>query len=245
MKTIILIPARMASSRFPNKPMAIISGKPMIERVWRQALLSKIGDVIVACCEKEVFEHITKIGGKAVMTDPRIASGTDRIYEVAKNLSNINEFDSIINLQGDMPIINHLDIEKVNLPLKQGFEIGTLSTQLKNDQLNDENVTKVKINWIVNKMIGEAEDFFKKNDSSEYKNLYHHVGIYSFRLESLKKFVSIAPTDNEINLKLEQLRAIDSKMTIGASYVKDVPISVDTKEELIKVEKILDKNNEY
>ena len=238
MKTLILIPARMASLRFPNKPMALICGKPMIQRVWEQAMASNLGEVIVACSEKEVLECIVSLGGKAILTDPNLPSGTDRIFEAIKNKDNMNEFDSIINLQGDMPIIVPHDIVKVNTPLLQGFDIGTLVTELKDNQKNDSNVTKVKIDWIKKNTIGQAFDFFKSSKVT-YDEVYHHVGIYSFRYETLKKFISLTPSINELNHKLEQWRALDARMTIGVSYVKDVPISVDTKKDLINVENII------
>ena len=238
MKTLILIPARMASLRFPNKPMALICGKPMIQRVWEQAMISNLGEVIVACSEKEVLECIISLGGKAILTDPNLPSGTDRIFEAIKNKNNVNLFDSIINLQGDMPIIDPHDIVKVNTPLLQGFDIGTLVTELKDNQKNDSNVTKAKINWIKKNTIGQAFDFYKSSKVIK-DDVYHHVGIYSFRYETLKKFISLPPSINELNHKLEQWRALDAKMTIGVSYVKDVPISVDTKEDLIIVENII------
>ena len=112
MKTLILIPARMASSRFPNKPMALINGKPMIQRVWEQAISSNLGEVIVACCEPEVLQCIKSIGGRAILTDPDLPSGTDRIYQALHKVDNSDQFDSIINLQGDMPIISPDDISK-------------------------------------------------------------------------------------------------------------------------------------
>jgi len=238
MKTLILIPARMASLRFPNKPMAIICGKPMIQRVWEQAMASNLGEVIVACSEKEVLECIMSLGGKAILTDPNLPSGTDRIFEAIKNKDNINEFDSVINLQGDMPIIDPYDIVKVNKPLLQGFDIGTLATELKDNQKYDSNVTKVKIDWIKKYTIGKAVDFYKSLKAT-YDEVYHHVGIYSFRYETLKKFKSLTPSINELKYKLEQWRALDAKMTIGVSYVKDVPNSVDTKKDLINVENII------
>ena len=238
MKTLILIPARMASLRFPNKPMAIICGKPMIQRVWEQAMASNLGEVIVACSEKEVLECIMSLGGKAILTDPNLPSGTDRIFEAIKNKDNINEFDSVINLQGDMPIIDPYDIVKVNKPLLQGFDIGTLATELKDNQKYDSNVTKVKIDWIKKYTIGKAVDFYKSSREA-YDEIYHHVGIYSFRYETLKKFKSLTPSINELKYKLEQWRALDAKMTIGVSYVKDVPNSVDTKKDLINVENII------
>ena len=238
MKTLILIPARMASLRFPNKPMAIICGKPMIQRVWEQAMASNLGEVIVACSEKEVLECIISLGGNAILTDPNLPSGTDRIFEAIKNKDNINEFDSVINLQGDMPIIDPYDIVKVNKPLLQGFDIGTLATELKDNQKYDSNVTKVKIDWIKKYTIGKAVDFYKSLKAT-YDEVYHHVGIYSFRYETLKKFKSLTPSINELKYKLEQWRALDAKMTIGVSYVKDVPNSVDTKKDLINVENII------
>ena len=150
----------------------------------------------------------------------------------------INQLDSIINLQGDMPIIDPLDISKVNIPLLQGFDIGTLVTELNHNQVSDFNITKAKIKWIRKKTIGQALDFYKSPVKKNEK-LYHHVGIYSFRYETLKKFVSLPPSINEIDRKLEQWRALDAKMTIGVSYVKGVPISVDTKEDLIHVDNII------
>jgi len=238
MKTLILIPARMASVRLPNKPLAIIAGKPMIQRVWEQAKLSNIGDVVVACSEKEVFDLIQSIGGNAILTNPNIPSGTDRIFQATMSIENMDQYESIINLQGDLPLINPKDINKVNIPIEQGFDIGTLVTDLTFEQQKDINVTKVKVKWIKKNIIGEAFDFYK-TIVDEKKNEYHHVGIYSFRYESLKKFTSMLPSKNEINHKLEQWRALDNKMTIGTSYVKDVPISVDTKEDLIMVENII------
>ena len=243
MKSIIVIPARMSSTRFPNKPMALIDGMPMIQRVWIQALNSKVGDVLVACCEDEVFDLITSLGGKAIMTKPNLPSGTDRIYEAIKNYNSIGQFDSIINLQGDMPIFNSHDIAKVNKPLIQGFDIGTLVTNLSYADEKDQNVTKAYVEWITNNKLGEAKDFFKSYQN-KLKNIYHHVGIYSFSLKILKRFIELEQSENEIYHKLEQLRALDSNMSIGVSYVKNVPLSVDTKEDLIKVESIIKQNHE-
>ena len=228
----------MASKRFPNKPMALISGKPMIQRVWEKAVSSKIGEVVVACSEKEVQECILSLGGKAILTNPNLPSGTDRIFEAIKKINHGDQFNSIINLQGDMPLIHPGDIIKVNKPLSQGFDIGTLVTDITHNQIKDKNITKARVDWIKEKDIGKAKDFFKLSDNIE-DNVYHHVGIYSFRYDSLKKFVSLPQSSLEIKLKLEQMRALEAKMTIGVTYVKDVPISVDTKEELKYVEGII------
>ena len=241
MKTVIVIPARMSSTRFPDKPMALIDGIPMVERVWMRAKEADIGSVYVGCCEKEVFDLISSVGGQPIMTDPNLPSGTDRIFEVVKNLTEIEEVDNIINLQGDMPIINPLDIKKVIIPLTQGFDMGTLVAKISLNEEIDNNITKAKISWIKKDNLGEALDFYKI--SKKYiENIYYHVGIYSFKFKSLKKFVDIKPSINEIKFNLEQLRALDNNMSIGASFIKSIPLSVDTKDDLIKVQNIIRDN---
>ena len=238
MKTIIIIPARMASQRFPNKPMALIDGIPMIQRVWEKAKLANIGEVVVACCEKIVFDKINSIGGTAIMTNPDLPSGTDRVYEIINNHPNANQFECIINLQGDMPLVNPNDIQKVSIPLMQGFDIGTLVTNISEEEEKNINITKAKVNWIKRENIGEAIDFYKK-PKKVLKNIYHHIGIYSFRINSLKKFIGLKPSENELFHKLEQWRALDSNMTIGTKYIEESYFGVDTEEDLLKAENII------
>ena len=238
MKTIIIIPARMASQRFPNKPMALIDGIPMIQRVWEKAKLANIGEVVVACCEKIVFDKINSIGGTAIMTNSDLPSGTDRVYEIINNHPNANQFECIINLQGDMPLVNPNDIQKVSIPLMQGFDIGTLVTNISEEEEKNINITKAKVNWIKRENIGEAIDFYKK-PKKVLKNIYHHIGIYSFRINSLKKFIGLKPSENELFHKLEQWRALDSNMTIGTKYIDESYFGVDTEEDLLKAENII------
>ncbi len=238
MKTIIIIPARMASQRFPNKPMALIDGIPMIQRVWEKAKLANIGEVVVACCEKIVFDKINSIGGTAIMTNPDLPSGTDRVYEIINNHPNANQFECIINLQGDMPLVDPNDIQKVSIPLMQGFDIGTLVTHISEEEEKNINITKAKVNWIKRENIGEAIDFYKK-PKKVLKNIYHHIGIYSFRINSLKKFIGLKPSENELFHKLEQWRALDSNMTIGTKYIDESYFGVDTEEDLLKAENII------
>ena len=177
------------------------------------------------------------------MTNPNLPSGTDRIFQAISGLQEFEKVDSIINLQGDMPIVNPYAIKKVNEPLIQGFDIGTLVTNISLNDEEDENITKAKINWIRKDYLGEASDFYKTSKQS-LKNIYHHVGIYSFTFKSLKRFVGLKPSFNELKHKLEQLRALDANMSIGASFVKDVPLSVDTEEDLKKVENIIKTTND-
>tara|TARA_B100001287_G_scaffold105625_1_gene88835 strand:+ start:544 stop:1278 length:735 start_codon:yes stop_codon:yes gene_type:complete len=242
MKNVILIPSRMASTRFPGKPLVKINGIPMIQRVWQQAITSDVGDVYVACSEVEVFELITSLGGKAIMTDPKLQSGTDRVYSAYQQIDKNSEIDYLINLQGDMPIINPNDIKKVVEPLKNDYSLGTLVTQLKANERENPNITKVIVDW-KEKNVGEAKDFFRDNNDLA-NNVFHHVGIYSYSVDAIKKFVSLPKSKNEISLNLEQYRAMDAGLKIGVTYVPDIAPSVDTKEDLITVESIIKENNE-
>ena len=121
MKNVIVIPSRMASTRFPGKPLVNIDGIPMVQRVWQQAINSKVGDVYVACSENEVFDLISKLGGNAILTDPDLPSGTDRIYSAYLKIENLPDIECIINLQGDMPLIKPHQIKKVIEPLKKQY----------------------------------------------------------------------------------------------------------------------------
>lgn len=228
----------MASKRFPNKPMAMIDNVPMIQRVWESAIRSGVGETYVACSEIEVFDLINNLGGKAILTDPSLPSGTDRVFEAFKKIKNFDIYDNIINLQGDMPLISPDHIKKVVEPLINGFNIGTLATNLSLDQEKDANITKVKIDWNENNKVGKANDFYK-NPRFNIDQVYQHVGIYSFKIESLRKFVSFPQSANEVKFNLEQWRAIDFGITIGAIYADNVPISVDTKEDLKQIESII------
>tara|TARA_B100000674_G_scaffold414364_1_gene363227 strand:+ start:55 stop:789 length:735 start_codon:yes stop_codon:yes gene_type:complete len=242
MKNIIIIPSRMASSRFPGKPMAKIKGLPMIQRVWQQAIKSEVGEVYVACSEKEVFDLISSLGGKPILTDPNISSGTDRVYSALQKIKKSSEIKFIINLQGDMPLIEPEHIKKVLEPLKNNYTLGTLVTTLKKDEQMNPNVTKVLVDW-KEKNIGEAREFFRIKGKIDNK-AFHHVGIYSFTKQSLKYFVSLPKSKNEILLKLEQFRAMDAGIKIGISQIPNIPPSVDTKEDLITIENIIEANDE-
>ena len=245
MKILIVIPARMASIRFPDKPMALINKKPMILHVWERAKESNLGRVLVACCEEEVANCITSAGGEAILTDPSLPSGTDRVYAAIENDDDFLMNDTIINLQGDMPLIDALSIDQINKTITQGFDMSTLVTSFSSEKdRQNKNITKAEIKWIKKEKIGEALDFYKNKEDSNDKNIYHHVGIYGFIPSSLKKFVHLQQTEREKDRKLEQMRALDNGMTIGAGYIKNVPISVDTKEDLMQVERLINKNYE-
>ena len=242
MKSIIIIPSRMASKRFPGKPMVNVDGTPMIQRVWQQAINSNVGEVIVACSETEVFNFIVKLGGRAILTDPNLLSGTDRIHAALLKIKNQIDFDCVINLQGDMPLIQPDQIKKVIEPIMNNYLIGTVATTLFDHERLNPNVTKIVVDW-TNDKIGKAKEFFRLKDNIN-KNTYHHVGIYSYTKESLFNFTKLPYSKNETLLKLEQYRAMDAGINIGVIFEKDISPSIDTKEDLITVESIIRENNE-
>ncbi len=242
MKSIIIIPSRMASTRFPGKPLAHINGIPMVQRVWQQAIKSETGEVYVACSENEVYDLICSLGGNAILTDPNLPSGTDRVYSAFQLIENSSEIDIIINLQGDMPLIESQHIRKVLEPLDHKYSIGTLATELKENEFNNPNVTKVSVD-LNNNYPGQAKEFFRIKDRIVDK-IYHHVGIYSYTVDIIKKFVNLPKSKNELSLNLEQYRAMDANMSIGVSYIPNIPLSIDTKEDLITAESIIRENYE-
>ena len=242
MKNVVIIPSRMASTRLPGKPLMAIDGIPMIQRVRQQAIESNIGEVFVACSEIEVHDLIVSNGGKAIMTDPNLPSGTDRVHSAFLKIKNNKDIDVIINLQGDMPLINPEHILKVIDPIKRNFAIGTLATNLNDNELNNPNVTKVEVDFKKNE-IAQALSFYREV-TIENKNLYHHVGIYSYTPDSINTFINLSKSKNEIDLNLEQMRAMDSNIPIGVTYVPEVPMSVDTKEDLINIETNIREHND-
>ena len=242
MKSIIVIPSRMASTRFPGKPLVKIDGIPMIQRVWQIAIESQIGEVYVACCETEVHDLIKGLGGNAILTNPDLPSGTDRIYSAFKQIANISDVECIINLQGDMPLIKPHQIKKVIVPIENNYLIGTLATTLKKNEIMNPNITKVIVDW-KEKDLAEAKKFYRL-EKKEKINTFHHVGIYSYTKSSLTKFVNLPKSKNETTLNLEQYRAMDAGISIGVNYVVDIPLSVDTKEDLTTVESIIKEFNE-
>ena len=232
----------MASTRFPGKPLVKIDGIPMVQRVWQQATKSKVGEVYVACSEKEVYDLIKSLGGNAILTNPNLPSGTDRVHSAFEQIKNSSNINSIINLQGDMPLIEPEHIKKVIEPLKNNYSLGTIATSLKDSERMNPNVTKVLINW-KKSSLGEATSFFRVSNDKNH-NIYHHVGIYSYSVDLLKRFINLPKSANEMKLNLEQYRAMDAGIKIGVVHVPEIPPSIDTKEDLITVESIIKEKNE-
>lgn len=240
LRSIIVIPARLASTRLPNKPLAEIQGKPMILRVWEQAMAADIGDVIVACCGLEIADIITKAGGKVVLTNPNHLNGTDRIYEAIQSLSNISKSTVIVNLQGDLPTISKESLKAVLEPLQNpAVDIGTLAVPISDpQQIENPNVVKVALTF-VKPHIGRALYFSRSPIPYGATEYYHHIGIYAYRMASLEKYVSLKPSLLEQTERLEQLRALEEGMRIDVGIVDEIPHSVDTKEDLEAVTRFL------
>lgn len=244
MKYLTIIPARLASTRLPNKPLADICGKKMIQRVYEQALKTNLGDVYIACDSNEVKDLIENTGGKAIMTNPDLPSGTDRIYQALQQIPNKEEFDFIVNLQGDLPIINPRVIQKTaDLISNSSFDIATIAVKIEDkDDIVDPNIVKVAIANLSEN--GGKALYFSRSPIPYSKDgdFYEHIGIYIYKKSALEKFVKLQPSNLEKLEKLEQLRAMENDMTIGVAIADSKPISIDTKSDLEKARKYLENN---
>jgi len=242
-KTAIIIPSRLDAQRLPNKPLKLINNKEMILHVYEAAKKSNAGEVYVATPDKAIFELVSNYGGKAVLSSETHNTGTDRIFEVFKNT--LNSLPNIIvNLQGDMPNIEPKIIKNLINYMQQGkCEVGTLASEIKNNfELEDENIVKVLVKEKLKEGIfSEALDFLRVNPGQNHKT-YHHVGIYAFTSIALTKYVSLKRSKLELNRKLEQLRAMENGMSIHVGYINSSPLSVDTEKDLIKIKKLMEKN---
>lgn len=236
MKPIIIIPARMAAMRLPNKPLADINGLPMIAHVAKRAIEAGIAPVYVASDGDEIREAVKKVGAEAIITDPALPSGTDRVYAAFKKLGR-NDFDVIINVQGDLPLIDPKIIKDTLKPLEnKDVDIATPVAEMsdENDASNP-NIVKAVLSFGDNKKIARALYFTRANAPHGSKIWYHHIGVYAYRVLALQKFVSLKPSPLELLERLEQLRALEANMRIDAVVVDSIPQSVDTSEDLEKV----------
>ena len=242
-KIAIIIPSRLHAQRLPNKPLKLINNTEMILHVFDQAIKSKAGDVYVATPDEKIIETVKSVGGKAIRTSENHQTGTDRIFEVFKNELG-SEPEIIINLQGDMPNIQPQAIyDLVSYMQKNKCDIGTLASKFNSKtEIDNPNVVKVGVKEkLLSNVFQNAYDFFRVDENSVY-NLYHHIGIYAFTNKALIRYVSLKRSKLELERKLEQLRALENKMTIHVGYIETSPLSVDTEEDLIKVKNLMEKN---
>jgi 3-deoxy-manno-octulosonate cytidylyltransferase (CMP-KDO synthetase) len=241
MKTLVIIPSRLTAMRLPGKPLLKINGLSIISHVFKKAEEANIGEVLIATEDQEIIEDVKQNGGQAILTSNKHKTGTDRIYEAIQKLGR-SDIDYIMNLQGDEPLMNIEDIKNLNNKMIQTkSQLGTLASNISDDKLyDDQNVVKVITKESLDiSEFPEALDFIRKT-SNVSENIYHHLGIYCYQLETLKKFVSYDQSHNEIKNKLEQLRALDNNIKINVALAKSSPIGVDTQEDFVAIKKIME-----
>ena len=231
------------AKRFPNKPLEKINHIPMIVHVLNRAKESKVGDVFVATPDKEIMNIVKKNGGNVILTKNDHPSGSDRVFEAYINKLK-DKVDLIINLQGDMPNIKPDDILKLErLMRKNKCDVGTLASVLKSSrEISDKNIVKVKVEEELNSNnFLLTKDFFRSKKHLDKDKIYHHIGIYAFTNVALTKYVKLSRSKLEIERNLEQMRALENNMVIKTGLSLSAPLSVDTKEDLIKVIKEMNK----
>jgi 3-deoxy-manno-octulosonate cytidylyltransferase (CMP-KDO synthetase) len=230
---LILIPARMASTRLPGKPLADIAGKPMIVHVLDRAQEAKAGAVVVATDSEPVFAAVEKAGGRAVMTRADHVSGSDRIYEALEQIDPERRARIVVNVQGDLPTLSPGDLKAALKPLADpAVDIATLAAEIKKpEERTNPNVVKL-IGSPVSPNRLRALYFTRATAPSGDGPLYYHIGLYAYRRDALAKFVAMKPSPLELRERLEQLRALEAGMRIDAMIVDSVPLGVDTPEDL-------------
>jgi 3-deoxy-manno-octulosonate cytidylyltransferase (CMP-KDO synthetase) len=237
--TIILIPARMASTRLPGKPLAEIAGVPMIVQVLHRAQEAKVGDAVVATDSEAVAAAVEKAGGRAVMTRSDHLSGSDRVFEALDALDPEHRVEIVVNVQGDLPTIDPSDIRAALVPLNDAqVDIATLAATITDPaELTNPHVVKVLGSPVAPGRLHATR--FTRADATGPGPHYHHIGLYAYRRAALERFVALPPSVNEQRERLEQLRALDDGMRIDVMLVKGVPLGVDTPEDLEKARRIL------
>ena len=237
---LIVIPARMASSRLPGKPLVDIAGEPMIVHVMRRAQQARLGAVVVATDSEVIAACVEKAGGRAVMTRAGHVSGSDRVFEAAETADPQGQAAIVVNVQGDLPTLSPADIAAAIGPLDDPVvDIATLAAEIvRPEERTNPNVVKV-----VGTPIGErrlrALYFTRASAPAGDGPLYHHIGLYAFRRPALSRFVALPPSPLEQREKLEQLRALEAGMRIDVAIVDGVPLGVDTPGDLERAREIL------
>ncbi len=241
MKTLVIIPSRLSASRLPGKPLLKINGLSIISHVYKKAQEANIGEVFVAAEDQEIIEDVKKNGGEAILTSNNHKTGTDRIYEAFVKLGR-KDIDLIMNLQGDEPLMNIEDIQNLNKHMiKTKRDLGTLAAKINNKKVfeNHDIVKVITEENLDDTKFPRAINFMRKLDK-ENNQAYHHLGIYCYNVEILKKFISLKQSQNEIENRLEQLRALDNKINVNVALAKSSPIGVDTKEDFMAIKKIME-----
>ncbi|MBX4889430.1 3-deoxy-manno-octulosonate cytidylyltransferase [Rhizobium bangladeshense] len=237
---LVLIPARMASTRLPGKPLSDICGLPMIVQVAMRAREAAIGRVVVAVDDQQVFDTVAAAGFEVVMTRIDHQSGSDRIFEALTKVDPDGKAKIIVNVQGDLPTIDPQTVRAALRPLRnEAVDIGTLTTEID----NEEDKTAPQIVKVVGSPVSDTRlhALYFTRTTAPYGSgpLYHHIGLYAYRRSALERFVSLSPSTLEKRESLEQLRALEAGMRIDAEIVDTVPLGVDTPADLEKARRIL------
>ena len=241
MKTLIIIPSRLSASRLPGKPLLKINGLSIISHVFKKAVQADIGEVYVAAEDQEIIDDVKNNGGQAIFTSNKHKTGTDRILEALKKLGK-SDIQLVMNLQGDEPLIDIEDIKNLKKRMIENkSEIGTLAFDIKNEVLFDnKNIVKVITDEKLERSKFSKAINFMRESSINLKNIYHHLGIYCYQTDILKKFCSLKQSQNEVENKLEQLRALDNGITINVALARAVSHGVDTEEDFVAIKKIME-----
>lgn len=245
MTPIVAIPARLAATRLPDKPLADIAGAAMIVHVWRRAREAGIGPVVVACDDARVAEAVQAAGGEAVLTDAGVPSGSDRVHQAVERLDPGGRHDVVVNLQGDLPTVEPAAIRAALAPLAaEGVDIATIAAPITNPaERQDPNVVKVAAAFPAGAAAARALYFSRCpvpwDGGEAARPLYHHIGVYAYRRAALRRFVALPPGLLEQRERLEQLRALEAGMRIDVGLVDTVPLGVDTPADLARVRDIL------
>lgn len=238
---IVVIPARMASTRLPGKPLADINGLPMIVQVWRRAVEADIGPVVVAAAEPEIAQAVESAGGTAVLTRPDHPSGSDRIFEAVNLIDPDHTHDAVVNVQGDLPTIEPMLVRTAFATLADpAVDIATLAAVItRAEEVDNPNVVKavVELDAVLNR--GRALYFTRATAPTGDGPLLHHIGLYAYRRAALERFVALPPSVLEQRERLEQLRALAHGMRIDVAVVDAVPLGVDTPEDLDRARTLL------
>jgi 3-deoxy-manno-octulosonate cytidylyltransferase (CMP-KDO synthetase) len=233
---IVMIPSRLASTRLPNKPLADIAGAPMIVRVWRRAVAAGVGPVVVACGDHAILQAVEAAGGRAVMTDPRHPTGSDRIAEALTRLDPNREHDAVINVQGDLPLLDPAAIQVARFALNDpNIDIATLGAVITDEAaLHDTSVNKVVAGFADPTRPARALYFSKAIVPWGEGPHYEHIGLYAYRREALERFVKLPQGVLERRERLEQLRALENGMTMSVSLIDParMGVQVDTPADL-------------
>ncbi len=237
---IVLIPARLASTRLPDKPLADIGGEPMIVHVMRRAEEAGIGPVAVATDAPAIAEAVTRAGGRAVMTRSDHQSGSDRIHEALESLDPEGRHDIVVNVQGDLPTIDPRVITASTRPLVDpAVDIATLAAVItREEERTEPSVVKAIGSEIAP---GHLRALYFTRATAPYGEgpLLHHIGLYTYRRAALARFVALPPSPLERRERLEQLRAVEAGMRIDIVVVDDVPLGVDTPHDLERARAML------